>query len=76
MKLRIHVNRREMLKGVRAWPWTIHSSSFCLRPRHIDICVPVETEYKPLKRSNPRLFLVCYGDIRELQHGSGWYRIS
>jgi hypothetical protein len=61
MKIRLHYNRTGALNGK---PWTLHTSKGCMLASHVRILCPVETEERPLKRSNPRYFLVCDGTVR------------
>lgn len=71
-KVRLHVNRREPLKGEAAWPWTIHTSRECIRARAVNIRVPMNAEYHP-GRKNPKLFLT--GRARIHDEGNGRYTL-
>lgn len=60
MKIRLHYNKFQAPNG---FPWTLHTSKKCFLASHVILNVPVETEEKPEKRSNPRYFLTCKGNI-------------
>ena len=69
LKVRLHVNRREMLKGRKGRPWTIHTSKACISAKSVKIEVPVSTEYTPDAPSNPRAFLVAKAVVKDLGNG-------
>jgi hypothetical protein len=52
--VRLHYNRQGARLGL---PWTLHTSHGCHAAAHVEILVPIETEEKPTKRTNPRYFL-------------------
>lgn len=60
MRIRFHYNKFGAAKGL---PWTLHTSKACMAASHVRFEVPLETEEKPNKRSNPRFFLVVDGNI-------------
>ena len=60
MRIRLHYNKHKVKDGL---PWTLHTSKNCFSASHVQILVPVETEEKPEKRTNPRYFLKCEGEI-------------
>lgn len=69
MRMRLHVNRREMAKGAKGKVWTIHTSKACIPATSVEIRVPCETEYRPDFRSNPKVFIKVDGN---LVHLGGW----
>lgn len=69
IKVRLHVNRREMGKGSKGKPWTIHTSKMCISAKSVRIEVPIETEYKPDSPHNPRAFLVAKAVVKDLGGG-------
>lgn len=73
MKIRLHVNRREIAKGTRGWPWTLHTSTQCIKAKEVKINVNSETQYLPDRHTNPKVFLVCYGEI--INYGRGRFEI-
>jgi hypothetical protein len=60
MRIRLHYNKFKAKFGL---PWTLHTSKRCFIASHVLINVPVETEEHPDKKTNPRYFLKCDGDI-------------
>lgn len=68
IKIRLHVNRRELSKGKDAWPWIIHTSRACTRARKVRVCIPMDAEYHP-ERRNPKLFLTGYGYVHDMGNG-------
>lgn len=69
MRMRLHVNRREMAKGAGGKIWTIHTSKACIPAKSVEIHVPCQTEYRPDLPSNPKVFIRVDG---ELKHLGGW----
>lgn len=69
MKIRLHVNRFEIRKGRKGWPWTLHTSKKCIRAKEVEILVPLRTEFRPDFKSNPKVFLVIHGKIKNLGRG-------
>lgn len=61
MKIRLHYNKQNAAYGL---PWTIHTSKGCFPASHVKFFTNVETEERPDKKSNPKYFLVCHGNIR------------
>ncbi len=61
MKIRLHYNKFRAKNGL---PWTLHTSKKCHAASHVTFEVPVETEEKPDRKSNPRYFLVAHGNIK------------
>jgi hypothetical protein len=70
MKIRLHVNRNEMKKGKKGWPWTLHTSQGCTKAKSVTLSTPCYTEYRPELPSNPKVFLVTYGNMRHLGNGN------
>ena len=58
MLIRVHYNKQTVKKGL---PWTIHTSKTCAQAKHVVFNVPVQTEERPDKKSNPRYFIRCNG---------------
>lgn len=61
MKIRIHYNKRNAKLGL---PWTVHTSKACFSASHIHIGTLVESEEQPDKKTNPRYFMVCNGQLK------------
>jgi hypothetical protein len=61
MRIRLHYNKFKARHGL---PWTLHTSKKCYIASHVVFKVPVETEERPDKKTNPRYFLKCDGDIK------------
>lgn len=61
LKIRLHYNKFGAPNGK---PWTLHTSKACHSAAHVIFNVPLETEERPQKKTNPRYFLVCRGKIR------------
>ncbi len=61
MVIRLHYNKQSEKTGL---PWTLHTSKACLTASHVVINVPVETEEKPNRKTNPRYFIKCNGSIK------------
>ncbi len=59
--IRFHYNKQNEKKGL---PWTLHTSRQCVSASHVLFHVPIETEENPKKKSNPKYFLKCNGNIR------------
>ena len=70
---RLHVNRAEMRKGAKGYPWTIHTSKECIRAKAVVIEKPCETEYRPELRANPRVFITLRARILNL--GGGRFKL-
>jgi hypothetical protein len=60
MKIRVHFNKKNAKDGL---PWTVHTSKACIPAAHVLIHIPIESEEKPLNKTNPRYFFVCNGII-------------
>jgi hypothetical protein len=74
MKIRLHVNKFEIKKGEKGYPWTIHTSKACIRAKKVFFDHKnMETEFNPNKRANPKVFLVTEGEIKH--HGKGVFSI-
>ncbi len=69
LKVRLHVNKREISKGAAGLPWTIHTSRACTSARSVQIQVPCTTEFRPDLPTNPKVFLVCRARVRDLGGG-------
>ena len=69
MKIRLHVNKFEIKKGKRGFPWTLHTSKACIRAKEVEIRKTCRTEFKPELPSNPKVFLLVEGDIKSLGQG-------
>ncbi len=67
--VRLHVNRAEIRKGNKGWPWTIHMSDQCIKAKRVFITVPCSTEYQPERRQNPKVFVTTRAHVRSLGHG-------
>lgn len=69
MKLLVHVNRFELKKGKKGFPWTIHTSKGCIRAKHVEIKAPAEARCYPERRTNPKCFIVVQGKVKNLGNG-------
>lgn len=65
MKVRIHVNRRELKKGAKGWPWTVHVGGKCLRARNVELKVPGRAVCEHQRKTNPKCFIVAEGRARK-----------
>ena len=74
IKCRLHVNRMEIKKGAKGWPWTIHTSKACIRAREVFIEKECRTEYRPELRANPKVFITVCARITDL--GGGKFKLS
>lgn len=61
--IRVHFNRIAMQRG-NPRVWSIQMSDRCLHAREVWMVVPMRTEFKPDKRTNPRAFFTCRGYVR------------
>lgn len=59
----IHFNKRGSGSGL---PWTVHVRGQCIPASKVYILVPSETIYKPEKKSNPRAWIRCKGQVKML----------
>lgn len=73
MRMRLHVNRREMSKGASGKIWTIHTSKACIPAKSVEIAAPCETEYRPDFKHNPKVFIKVDGELINL--GNFRYKI-
>lgn len=64
MKIRIHVNRRELKKGPKGWPWTVHVGGKCMKARNVVLEVPVKAVCEHHRKTNPKCFVVADGRAR------------
>lgn len=69
MKMMVHVNRFELKKGKRGYPWTIHTSKACIKAKEVAIEAPSEAQCFPERKTNPKCFIVVYGHPKHLGHG-------
>jgi len=69
MKMMVHVNRFELKKGKRGYPWTIHTSKACIKAKEVAIEAPSEAQCFPERKTNPKCFIVVYGIPKHLGHG-------
>lgn len=53
----MHFNKPASKKGK---PWTVHYRETCYIVSKIECRVPMVSEYKPKKRSNPRAFFTAH----------------
>lgn len=70
---RLHVNKAEIKKGDKGWPWTIHTSKACIRAKMVTIEKPCQTEYRPDLRSNPKVFITLRARVTHV--GGGRFRL-
>ncbi len=56
-KATMHFNKQNALKNK---PWTIHFRGTCYAVKEIKCNVPMISEFKPNKKSNPRAFFTAY----------------
>jgi hypothetical protein len=61
MKMMVHVNRFELKKGKKGFPWTIHTSKGCIPAKEVAIEAPSEAQCFPERKTNPKCFIVVYG---------------
>lgn len=69
MKMMVHVNRFELKKGKRGYPWTIHTSKGCIPAKQVAIEAPSEAQCFPERRTNPKCFIVVHGTPKHIGHG-------
>lgn len=69
MKLQVHVNRFELRKGKKGFPWTIHTSKGCIRAKSVDIKAPSRAVCHLERRTNPKCFIVVQGKVKNLGKG-------
>jgi hypothetical protein len=69
MKMMLHVNRFEMKKGKKGFPWTIHTSKGCIPAKEVAIEAPSEAQCFPERKTNPKCFIIVYGKPKHLGHG-------
>jgi len=69
MKMMVHVNRFELKKGKKGYPWTIHTSKGCIPAKEVAIEAPSEAQCFPERKTNPKCFIVVYGKPKHLGHG-------
>jgi hypothetical protein len=69
MKMMVHVNRFELKKGKKGYPWTIHTSKACIKAKEVAIEAPSEAQCFPERKTNPKCFIVVYGTPKHLGHG-------
>jgi hypothetical protein len=69
MKMMVHVNRFELKKGKKGYPWTIHTSKACIKAKEVAIEAPSEAQCFPDRKTNPKCFIVVYGNPKHLGHG-------
>jgi hypothetical protein len=62
--LRIHFNKPKQC-------WSVHHKGVCHMIKHLMINVPVESQEKPNKKSNPRFFFICKGNLTIKSDGTG-----
>ncbi len=53
----MHFNKQNAFKGN---PWTVHYRGACYIVSEIKCFVPMVSEFKPLKKTNPRAFFTAY----------------
>lgn len=73
MKMMVHINRFELKKGAKGYPWTIHTSKKCIRAKEVAIEAPSEAHCFPERKTNPKCFVVVYGHAKNL--GGGKYAL-
>jgi len=71
MKLMLHINKQELKKGKKGYPWTIHTSKACIRAKSVDIQAPAHAECFPKKKTNPKCFVIVQGEAKSV--GKGHY---
>lgn len=71
MKLMLHINRHELKKGKKGYPWTIHTSKACIRAKSVEIQAPAHAECFPERKSNPKCFVIVQGEA--MPKGKGHY---
>ena len=69
MKMMVHVNRFELKKGKRGYPWTIHTSKGCIPAKQVAIEAPSEAQCFPERKTNPKCFIVVHGTPKHIGHG-------
>jgi hypothetical protein len=62
----MHFNRPGSAKGR---PWTVHFRGTCYIVREIRCLVPMTSEWKPKKRSNPRAFFTAKAAALDVRNG-------
>lgn len=61
-RFRLHFNRIAMQRGDPRI-WSLQLSGQCIHAREVICHVPLQTQYRPEKRQNPRAFLTGRGII-------------
>ena len=56
----VHFNKQNANRGL---PWTVHVKGKCIPASSVKIEVPVETVFKPDKKTNPRAWMRCSGAV-------------
>jgi hypothetical protein len=69
MLIRLHVNKFEIKKGKKGYPWTLHTSKGCIRAKEVEVRKTCRTEFKPELPHNPKVFLRVDGVIKALGQG-------
>lgn len=69
MKLMVHVNRFELKKGKKGYPWTIHTSRGCIRAKEVAIEARAEAQCFPERKTQPKCFVVVHGKVKNLGKG-------
>jgi len=62
----MHFNKPGARKGT---PWTVHFRGVCYVVREIDCRVPMKSEWKPEKKTNPRAFFTAQASSLMLADG-------
>lgn len=58
----LHFNKQGSKDG---YPWTVHTSKACIPAKSVTVFTPMETVFKPKKKTNPRAFLKTKGYVSE-----------
>lgn len=69
MKLMLHINRQELKRGKKGYPWTIHTSKACIRAKSVEIQAPAHAECFPKKKTNPKCFVIVHGEAKPVGKG-------
>ena len=70
MKVYLHINRFELKKGEKGFPWTIHTSKGCIRAKAVNVKTAAKAECFPKKKTNPKCFIVLHADVKDLGNGN------
>lgn len=62
----MHFNKPGARKGT---PWTVHYRGTCYVVREIDCQVPMKSEWKPEKKTNPRAFFTAQASCLMIADG-------